>query len=283
MLLAAQTSAVQSVLDAEIADVGAKACYSESLPERLPDLGSTYLAQNFALAYSAVHILVQKKLSNEMQLGSASSEHARVQNARVGNLPTSTEASTTNELFTIDALQQLFCEITVPGRLQLIQRTSDGLEMGALEAMVDASHNPHGANALVSALQALGYTEIIAVVAQFEDKDSTGFLQALAPVVSEFIFTRNSSPRSRTPEGLYAVYADIAAAMPNSAPAQTAPTLAEALELATNSKLATAVNSPSKSAKVSSTEEKKPLLLITGSVVTAGDALQFFDSNPPPF
>ena len=79
--------------------------------------------------------------------------------------------------------------VTSPGRLQLI-----GIEPSVL---VDAAHNPHGAEALGRALlQSFAFDSITAIVGVLADKDDRGIIAALDPVVDRFIVTRSDSARA---------------------------------------------------------------------------------------
>jgi dihydrofolate synthase/folylpolyglutamate synthase len=79
--------------------------------------------------------------------------------------------------------------VTSPGRLQLI-----GIEPSVL---VDAAHNPHGAQALARALlSSFAFESITAIVGVLADKDERGIIEALDPVVDRFIVTRSDSARA---------------------------------------------------------------------------------------
>ena len=82
---------------------------------------------------------------------------------------------------------------TSPGRLQLI-----GIEPSIL---VDAAHNPAGAETLADALRRyFDFDEITFVVGILEDKDARGVIRALAPVATQFFVTRPDSERAREAE-----------------------------------------------------------------------------------
>lgn len=88
-----------------------------------------------------------------------------------------------------DVLAEGFATVTSPGRLQLI-----GIEPSVL---VDAAHNPHGAEALGRALmQSFAFDSITAIVGVLADKDDRGIIEALDPIVDRFIVTRSDSPRA---------------------------------------------------------------------------------------
>ncbi|MFM2352914.1 MAG: hypothetical protein RLZZ608_320 [Actinomycetota bacterium] len=88
-----------------------------------------------------------------------------------------------------DVLAEGFATVTSPGRLQLI-----GIEPSVL---VDAAHNPHGAEALGRALmQSFAFDSITAIVGVLADKDDRGIIEALDPIVDRFIVTRSDSVRA---------------------------------------------------------------------------------------
>jgi dihydrofolate synthase/folylpolyglutamate synthase len=109
--------------------------------------------------------------------------------------------------------------------------------------IIDAAHNPAGANRLAPELH-----NCITLLAMAADKDAYGAIQALAPATKLFLFTQFDGIRATPPELL----ANAAGNLPH----QVVPSLEEAI--ATGMSLAT---------------EDSPLL-ITGSIFTAGQARQ---------
>jgi dihydrofolate synthase/folylpolyglutamate synthase len=94
-----------------------------------------------------------------------------------------------------DVLTEGFATATSPGRLQLV-----GTEPTVL---VDAAHNPGGAEALAVAVKEyFTFDKVVAVVAVLADKDVTGIIRALDPVVDEFVVTSSSSDRAIDPDEL---------------------------------------------------------------------------------
>ncbi len=89
----------------------------------------------------------------------------------------------------IDAVREGFAKVTSPGRLEIL-RTGPTV-------MVDAAHNPHGAKSLAAALEnSFTFVGVIAVLGMLTNKDAVGFLEAIAPVVSQVIVTEPNSPRA---------------------------------------------------------------------------------------
>jgi len=88
-----------------------------------------------------------------------------------------------------------FADVTSPGRLERV-RTAPTI-------LLDAAHNPHGMGATVAALEEeFALRRLIAVFAVLADKDATGMLELLEPVVDAIVITRNSSTRAMPPEQL---------------------------------------------------------------------------------
>ncbi|CAL9560919.1 Dihydrofolate synthase_folylpolyglutamate synthase [Nocardiopsis dassonvillei] len=136
-----------------------------------------------------------------------------------------------------------------PGRLEVV-RTSPTV-------IADAAHNPAGMAATVAAVEeAFTFSRLVGVVAIMADKDVEGILDPLEPLLDEIVVTRNSSPRSLDPESLAA----LAARIFGEDRVHVAPRLDDAIDLA-----------------VGRAEEDGEFggagVLVTGSVVTAGDAV----------
>jgi dihydrofolate synthase/folylpolyglutamate synthase len=76
--------------------------------------------------------------------------------------------------------------------------------------LVDAAHNPAGAQVLAEAVrEAFTFTRLVGVVGILADKDAEGILGALEPVLDEVVVTRSSSPRALDVEELAAVAAEV--------------------------------------------------------------------------
>jgi dihydrofolate synthase/folylpolyglutamate synthase len=95
-----------------------------------------------------------------------------------------------------------FAGVTSPGRLEVVRRSPT--------VLVDAAHNPAGAQALVEAVEdSFRFARLIGVVAVLADKDARGMLEVLEPVLDEVVVTRTTSPRSLDPADLGAVAAQV--------------------------------------------------------------------------
>ncbi|MFC3999213.1 bifunctional folylpolyglutamate synthase/dihydrofolate synthase [Nocardiopsis sediminis] len=135
-----------------------------------------------------------------------------------------------------------------PGRLEIV-RTSPTV-------LVDAAHNPAGMAASAAAVEAdFGFTRLVGVLAVMADKDIEGILEPLEPLLDTVVVTRNSARRSMAPDDLAAA----AAAVFGPDRVRTAARMDDAIDLALA--LAEEDGEPSGAG-----------VLITGSVVTAGDA-----------
>ena len=76
--------------------------------------------------------------------------------------------------------------------------------------IVDAAHNPHGAEATVAALsEAFAFERLVGVVAILADKDVEQILAALEPVLDEIVVTRSSSERALDVAELAEVAVDV--------------------------------------------------------------------------
>ncbi|MGZ4601790.1 bifunctional folylpolyglutamate synthase/dihydrofolate synthase [Oryzihumus sp.] len=95
----------------------------------------------------------------------------------------------------IDVVRAGFAEVSSPGRLEIVRRSPT--------VLVDAAHNPAGAEALSAALEdSFNFARIIGVIAVLADKDATQMLEILEPVLDEVVVTRTTSPRAMSPRAL---------------------------------------------------------------------------------
>ncbi|GAA5078515.1 bifunctional folylpolyglutamate synthase/dihydrofolate synthase [Thermocatellispora tengchongensis] len=147
-----------------------------------------------------------------------------------------------------DLVRQAFARVASPGRLEVVRRGPT--------VVVDAAHNPAGMMATIDGLEeSFDFTRVIGVVAAMRDKDVQALLELLEPVLSEVVVTRNSSPRSMEPEAL----GELAEGVFGADRVRVAPRLDDAIDIA--------IGLADEAGEFSGTG-----VLITGSVVTAGDA-----------
>ncbi|WP_460962381.1 bifunctional tetrahydrofolate synthase/dihydrofolate synthase [Parasphingorhabdus pacifica] len=160
----------------------------------------------------------------------------------------------------VDSVREAFAGVITPGRMERVR--------AAPAVLVDAAHNPHGARALASALNSeFSFRRLVAVVSVLGDKDASGILQELEPVVEEVVLTRNASPRAMDPDALAAVAKDIFG--PDRIVVE--PRLDDAVETAIG--MAEETDEPGESVSGGG-------VVITGSVVTAGEGRALFGKEP---
>jgi len=88
-----------------------------------------------------------------------------------------------------------FAKATSPGRLEIV-RSSPTI-------VVDAAHNPGGAEVLVKALEeSFNFERLVGVIGILGDKDAETVLSILEPVLAEVVITTSSSVRSTDVEEL---------------------------------------------------------------------------------
>jgi dihydrofolate synthase/folylpolyglutamate synthase len=101
-----------------------------------------------------------------------------------------------------DVLAAACASMTSPGRLEVVRRSPT--------VLVDAAHNPHGARSLVAAMQeAFTFTRLVGLIGIVADKDATGMLEVLEPVLDHVVVSRSTSPRAMAPEALGALATEI--------------------------------------------------------------------------
>ncbi|MGH3301986.1 MAG: bifunctional folylpolyglutamate synthase/dihydrofolate synthase [Streptosporangiaceae bacterium] len=152
----------------------------------------------------------------------------------------------------LDILRRAVATVTSPGRLEVVRRSP--------VVIVDGAHNPGGMAATVEALtEAFSFTDLVAVVSVFADKDVPGILGELEPTVSRLIATTNSSARALPAREL----AEIAATVLGPDRVTVAERLDDAIELgvALADEADALAGGPGQAG-----------LLITGAIVTAGEA-----------
>ncbi|SDK72030.1 dihydrofolate synthase / folylpolyglutamate synthase [Actinopolyspora mzabensis] len=160
----------------------------------------------------------------------------------------------------IEQVRDAFAEVITPGRLERVR--------SAPSVLVDAAHNPHGARALADAVSSeFSFRRLIGVVGVMADKDARGILAELEPVVEELVVTRNSAPRSMDPDDLAALAEELF----GRDRVHTEPRLDDAVASAIS--LAEHTTDPSESISGAG-------IVITGSVVTAGEARALFGKEP---
>lgn len=99
-------------------------------------------------------------------------------------------------------VEAAFSDVDSPGRMELV-RSSPAV-------VVDAAHNPAGAEALVAGLEeAFAFRRLVGVVGILDDKDAEGILSALEPHLAELVVTRSSSARALAVDELGQIAVDV--------------------------------------------------------------------------
>ena len=162
------------------------------------------------------------------------------------------EAFASDEPLDVEIVRAAFAEVSSPGRLEVIRRSPT--------IVLDAAHNPHGAEATAAALEdSFSFSPLIGVMGVMDDKDADGVLAAFEPHFHHLVCTQNSTSRSMSAADLARAAVEIygedrVTVVPDLAEAiDRAATLAEAGEAFGDALGAGAV-------------------LVTGSVVTVGEA-----------
>lgn len=152
----------------------------------------------------------------------------------------------------IDVVREGFAMAETTGRLHAVRLDPT--------VLVDSAHNPHGARALAAAIHdSFTFDRLIGVVGVLSDKDASGVLEALEPVLDAIVLTSPASPRAMPIEEL----APIAEDLFGGKEVMVEPDLLDAVDRAM-------------SLVESDGETGGNGVLITGSVVLIGDALRLF-------
>ncbi|MGN6609021.1 MAG: bifunctional tetrahydrofolate synthase/dihydrofolate synthase [Jatrophihabitans sp.] len=158
----------------------------------------------------------------------------------------------------IEVVREAFAAVRSPGRLEAL-RSSPTI-------LVDAAHNPHGMKATLDAIaEGFDFRRLVAVVGVLGDKDVEGMLALLEPVVAEIVVTQNSSLRSLDVDELARIAVEVFG--PDRVVVE--PRLDDAIDAAVTSAEATEDGYASGTG-----------VLVTGSVVTAGEARVLLGAAP---
>lgn len=181
----AQPAEALDVLKAKAAQVADNfAVYGESfevLSTEATDLGQTMHVRTLAGEYSDIHLPVH---------GSYQAENAALAIAAVEAF-----LGYGNQRIIDDVIRASLADASSPGRLQILQR--DPL------VILDAAHNPGGAESLAQALKtSFNKPYAVGVVGVLGDKDATAFFEALDDSFVEVVITQSDSPRATPAEEL---------------------------------------------------------------------------------
>jgi dihydrofolate synthase / folylpolyglutamate synthase len=240
VVCAAQGDDVAAVVAARVAEVGAT-LYLEGrdfgVTQRVPAVGGQMLRlQGLRAEYDEVFLPLY---------GAHQGQNAAVALAAV-------EAFVGEDPLDAGLVRAAFEEVTSPGRLEIIRRSP--------AIVLDAAHNPHGAAAVVHALDdSFTFDPLIGVVAVMADKDYEGLLAAFEPAMAAIVCTQNGTPRALPADRL----ADVARGIFGIDRVYVAPRLDDAIEQAATL---------AEEGGVFGEAIGSGGVLITGSVVTVGEA-----------
>ena len=149
-----------------------------------------------------------------------------------------------------EVVREALVNATSPGRCEIIMRNPT--------VIIDAAHNPHGAQSLKRTIfEEFDFDSIIGVIAPMGDKDVDGILEELESVVNRVIVSKNSSHRAADLSELRASSQGIFGSERVTAIESLQEALVKAIEQA---KLDNGVS------------DSNTAVLVAGSVVTAGEA-----------
>ena len=176
-VIAAQEPAVLDVLMRRAAEVGAVAVVE----------GTDFGVVERAVAVGGQQITIQTPAARYEDLVLPLHGEHQAQNAACAL--TAVEELMGGRELDHDLVRAAFEDFTSPGRLEIVRRSPT--------VLLDAAHNPHGAQAVVEAIQdAFSFSPLIAVVGIMADKEAVEILEILEPFVAELVVTQNSSDRA---------------------------------------------------------------------------------------
>ncbi|MCW2841557.1 MAG: dihydrofolate synthase [Aeromicrobium sp.] len=189
-VLAEQSPEVMDVLMRRVLDVGSVAVREGidfGVNHRVTALGGQQIGlQGLAGAYDEIFLPLH---------GAHQAHNAAYALAAV-------EAFTGSKQLDADLVRAAFAEVTSPGRLEVVRRSPT--------VLLDAAHNPHGAQATIDAVQdAFSFSPLIGVVGVMADKDVEEMLRIFEPVMAEIVCTQNSTDRAMPADELAEIAADI--------------------------------------------------------------------------
>jgi dihydrofolate synthase/folylpolyglutamate synthase len=240
VVCAAQSDEVAAVVAERCAEVGATLFIEGrdfGVSQRMPAVGGQMLRlQGLRAEYDEVFLPLY---------GAHQGQNAAVALAAV-------EAFVGEDPLEAELVRAAFEEVTSPGRLEIIRRSP--------AIVLDAAHNPHGAAAVVHALDdSFTFDPLIGVVAVMADKDYVGLLATFEPAMAAIVCTQNGTPRALPADRL----ADVARGIFGSDRVYLAPRLDDAIEQAATL---------AEEGGVFGEAIGSGGVLITGSVVTVGEA-----------
>jgi dihydrofolate synthase/folylpolyglutamate synthase len=183
VVCAQQADDVAAVIAERAAEVGAQVVWENrdfGVQQRVPAVGGQMLSlRGLRAEYDEVFL----PLYGAHQAQNAVMALAAVE-AFIGEDPLDAEL-----------VREAFAAATSPGRLEVIRRSPT--------IVLDAAHNPHGAQAAAAAFEdSFLLDPLIGVVGLMADKDAEGVLAAFEPVMAAVVCTQNATQRSMPAEEL---------------------------------------------------------------------------------
>jgi dihydrofolate synthase / folylpolyglutamate synthase len=149
-----------------------------------------------------------------------------------------------------EVVSQALAAATSPGRFEILHRDPT--------VIIDAAHNPHGAKALAKTISSeFDFQSLFCVFAVLSDKDVVGILKELEPIVSRLVVTENKSERALSKEELSEIAIGIFGSERVFLESDLRAAITYSMEQAT---------------LLNQVSEGSNAVLITGSVVTVGEA-----------
>ncbi|WP_148614380.1 bifunctional folylpolyglutamate synthase/dihydrofolate synthase [Nocardioides rubriscoriae] len=239
VVVAEQTPDVAAVIGERAAEVGARLVVEGvdfSVAARQPAVGGQVVSlQGLRARYDDVFIPL---------FGAHQAQNAAVALAAV-------EAFVGDSPLGDDVVREAFAQVTSPGRLEVIRRSPT--------IVLDAAHNPHGAEATAAALEdSFQLSPLIGVIGVMGDKDAEGLLAVFEPHLAHVVVTQNSTDR----------------AMPAAELARTAIEVFGEDRVTVEPRLADAIDAAAALAEAGEAVSSmgSGAVLVTGSVVTVGEA-----------
>jgi len=239
-VLAQQTPEVAQVLLARALEVGATVVREGmefGVIARVPAVGGQVVSlQGLRARYDEVFLPLY---------GAHQAQNAAVALAAV-------EAFAGDQPLDEELVRAAFAEVTSPGRLEIVRRSPT--------IVLDAAHNPHGAEAVADALDdSFAFSPLIGVVGVMADKDCEGLLSAFEPHFAHIVCTQNSTHRAMKAADL----ATVAIEVFGEDRVTVEPDLASAIDQAA---------ALAESGEDAGQSLGSGAVLVTGSVVTVGEA-----------
>jgi folylpolyglutamate synthase/dihydropteroate synthase len=222
-------------------------------PDLFLPLFGAHQAGNLACAIAAVEAFARGDA-----VGAPTSEDAELNGhePEVGELAPRAVTMTAPGALDLGLVRDAVAGMSSPGRLEIVRRSP--------VVIVDAAHNPAGMAATVDALdESFSFTSLIAVVAIAADKDVPAVLDQLEPVATSLVATTNSSGRAMPAAEL----AELAESVFGPDRVRVAQRLDDAIELGVALADEADAGGDGSMAGLGGAG-----LLITGSVITAGEA-----------